>query len=387
MATRLRFIFALALFAVLLSAVPAGALVLEHSDLLPVPEYRPEVLSAYLTHPERDDALLEAGVVIDAVDNNAVAGYEYRWNGTSEGPALPTGLRDPVVSYATIRPDSPYDLEVRALDFQGNASDWFIVWSGITPGPPSIIVAGDSIASGYSRQWFTGDSTCRDAELSYGRALTAALADGLPAAWAPEYSNIAWAGAGAGSMLNGGADSCGTTHEAQVDQIKDLVNRKSWNIVAITAGINSTNWTDVIVDLTKDTALSFSSGGDREACDLALHEKWNIGDRSDSITRQTRSTVDALTADTNANIVWTGYHNITGTELAPLWAPIGSECEGEMAEATDELHSALRAGLTSDVTWVAIDGDVATQSWAGWPHPSAQGHTTIGRTIAEAVRG
>jgi hypothetical protein len=58
-----------------------------------------------------------------------------------------------------------------------------------------------------------------------------------------------------------------------------------------------------------------------------------------------------------------------------------------MAEATDELHSALRAGLTSDVTWVAIDGDVATQSWAGWPHPSAQGHATIGLTIAEAIKG
>jgi hypothetical protein len=387
MATRLRFIFALALFSVVFSALPAGALVLRYSDLLPVPEYRPEVLSVSLTHPDRDDALLEAGLVIDAVDNNAVARYEYRWNGTSIGPTLSTELNDPSVSYATIRPNSQYELEVRAIDEQNNASGWFAAWSGITPSPPRIIVAGDSIASGYRRQWFAGDSTCRDAELSYGSALTSAVAAELPNAWAPEYINIAWAGAGAGSMLSGGADSCGATHAAQVDQIKDVADPKSWNVVVITAGINSTNWTDVIVDLTKDTALSFSAGGDREACDLALHEKWNIGDRSAAITRQTKSTVEALTADTNADIVWTGYHNITGTELAPLWAPIGSECASEMAEATDKLHSALRAGLTRDVTWVAIDGDVATQSWAGWPHPSAQGHVTIGRTIADAVTG
>jgi hypothetical protein len=246
-------------------------------------------------------------------------------------------------------------------------------------------VAGDSIASGYTRQWFTGDSVCRDAELSYGNALTAAVAAGLPTAWAPEYVNIAWAGAGAGSMLNGGDDSCGTTHAPQVDQIRNLADRKSWNIVVITAGINSTNWTDVVVGLTKETAFSFTSAGDREACDLALHQKWNIGDRSASITKHTRSTVEALTTQTNANIVWTGYHDITGTELAPFWAPIGDECADEMAEATTELHAALRAGLSNDVTWVAIDGDVATQSWAGWPHPSAQGHATIGRTIADAI--
>jgi hypothetical protein len=387
MSARLRFILVLALSSVLLLALPAGAQELPLSDLHPVPEFRPEVLSAYLTNPERDNALLEADLFIDAIDNNAVARYEYRWNGTSDGPVLPAELTDPIVSYATIHPNSHYDLEVRAIDAHDNASDWFPVWSGTTPSPPRVIVAGDSIASGYTRQWFTGDSVCRDTELSYGRVLTAAVAEGLPPAWAPEYVNIAWAGAGSRDMLSGGSDSCGTRHEAQTDQIKDLADPKSWNVVVITAGINSTNWTDVIVGLTKDTALSFSAGGDRAACDLALHEKWNIGEKSDSITTYTRSTVEALTSQTNADIVWTGYHSITGTELAPFWAPIGDECASEMAEATDELHSALQAGLTSDVTWVAIDGDVATQSWAGWPHPSAQGHATIGLTIAEAIKG
>lgn len=385
MATRLKIVLVFAVFAAVLVGAPAVAQVLPHDGLPPVPEYRPEVFSAYLTHPQRDDALLEAGLFIDAVDNNAVARYEYRWNGASVGQTLPADLDDPTVSYASIRPNSPYELEVRALDEQDNASDWFSVWAGITPGPPRVIVAGDSIASGYTRQWFTGDATCRDADLSYGRSLTAAVAAGLPTAWAPEYTNIAWAGAGARSMLNGGADSCGTTHTAQVDQIGDLADRRSWNIVVITAGINSTNWTDVVVGLTKDTAFSFSTDGDRAACDLALHEKWDIGEKSPSITTHTRATVEALTSQTNASIVWTGYHDITGTKLAPLWAPIGDECAKEMTEATDELHSATRAGLTRDVTWVDIGGDVATQSWAGWPHPNAQGHVTIGRIIAKAI--
>lgn len=386
MATRLRFMFVLALIPVLLSALPVGAQTLSYSDLEPVPEYRPEVRSAYLMPPERDNALLEADLNVDAVDNNAVARYEYRWNGTTPGQILSTGLDNPTVSYATIHPNAPYELELRAIDEQDNASDWFAVWSGITPSPPRIIVAGDSIASGYTRKWFTGDSTCRDADLSYGRALTAAVAADLPAAWTPEYINIAWAGAGANSMISGGADSCGIAHDSQVDQIVDLTDRKSWSVVAITAGINSTNWTDVIVGLTKDTAFSFSAAGDQAACDLALHETWNIGDRSPSITDHTKSTIAALTSETNADIVWTGYHDISGTELAPLWAPIGNECATEMAEATGELHSALRAGLTSDVTWVALGGEIATQSWAGWPHPSAKGHETIGRTIADAIK-
>ena len=385
MVERLRILLPLALLLAFLFAVPGGAQGSQSRDLPPDPNYRPKIISAHLSDPQRHNALLEADLVIDAVDDDAVDLYEYRWNGATEGQTLSADVESPTVSYASIRPDSRYALEVKAIDAHGNASDWFEVWSGVTPGTPRVIVAGDSIASGYTRQWFTGDSVCTDSALSYGNELTSAVAAGLPFAWAPEYINIAWAGAGAGEMLDGGPDSCGATHEAQVDQIEDLADDKSWNIVVITAGINSTNWTDVIVDLTKDTAFSFTEAGDRAACDLALHDKWNIGSRSASITQNTRSAVDALSARTNAQLFWTGYYDITGTELAPFWTPIGNECRAEMAEAIEGLHSALQAGLSNDVTWVEIDDDVATQLWAGWPHPNAQGHVTIGRAVAEAV--
>jgi hypothetical protein len=259
------------------------------------------------------------------------------------------------------------------------------VWSGVTPSVPTIVVAGDSIASGYTRQWFTGDSTCTDARLSYGSELSAGIAARLPDAWAPEYVNIAWAGAGINAMHSGGSDSCGVSHEAQVAEIQQLVDAASWNIVVITAGINSTNWTDVIVGLTRDTAISVTRDGDRRACDLALRDKWNMRERTATIETGTRRTARVLTSMTNAAIFWTGYYDITGTEIAPLWAPIGDECSAEMAEAMEELHHGLKAGLTSDVTWVDINRDIATQSWAGWPHPNTAGHTTIGRVIAGVV--
>ncbi len=153
----------------------------------------------------------------------------------------------------------------------------------------------------------------------------------------------------------------------------------------ITAGINSTNWTDVVVGLTKDTAISITRAGDQRACDLALHDKWNIGARTSAIESNTRGTVDVLASETNADLFWTGYYDITGSLLAPLWAPVGDECSAEMAQAMGDLHASLRSGLTDEVTWVDIDREVSTQSWAGWPHPNAAGHDAIGSLIGTAV--
>ena len=385
MASRFRIMLGLSALCAMLFAVPASAHVRSGDGLLPDGDTRPIVLSAQLADPQRHNALLESDIIVEAVDNDAVAYYEYRWNSGTVGRTATTSVDHPTVDYSTTRPDSRYALELRAVDLHNNGSDWFPVWSGITPSAPQVVVAGDSIASGYTRRWFTGDATCRDSGLSYGRALTDAVATGLPVAWSPTYTNIAWAGAGSGAMLAGGADSCGTTHEAQVDQIKSLADSRSWNVVVITAGINSTNWTDVVVGLTKDTAMSITRAGDQKACDLALRDKWNIDDRTSTIESNTRRTVDELASGTNADLFWTGYYDITGSLLAPLWAPVGDECNAEMAEAMGALHASLRSGLTSEVTWVDIDNDVSTQSWAGWPHPNAAGHEAIGSLIGTAV--
>ncbi len=385
MAERLRIVFSIAALFAVLFAAPAGAFVRPVLALLPDGDTRPVIYSAVLQPPRALDPLLEARVDIDATDNDAVARYEYRWNGTGTGMARTMSADATRVSYASIRPDAHFSLEVRAVDIHNNASDWYEVWEGTTPSVPHIIVAGDSIASGYTRQWFTGDSTCRDDDYSYGRTVAEEIADHLPQAWEPTYTNIAWAGAGVVNMLSGGDDSCGTTHASQVDQIDALAKGDTWNVAVITAGINTTNWTDVIVDLTKDTALSITKDGDRKACDLALHETWNIEETGPSIARNTRTIVRTVREETNASVYWTGYHDIVGTRLAPGWSPIGPECTEELGEALDNLHSSIRAGLGPEATWIDIEGAITTQDWAGWPHPNAAGHATIGRMIAGAI--
>ena len=271
------------------------------------------------------------------------------------------------------------------IDTNHNVSDWYSVWTGTTPEVPHVIVAGDSIASGYTRERFTGPASCVDDSYSYGDALVSEIAAGLPSQWSPTYVNIAWAGAGVEHMVDGGSDSCGTSHLPQIDQIRDMASGTTWNVVAVTAGINSTNWTDVVVDLTKDATFSLTSAGDKNLCGSALRDHWNIDERHDFVADATASVSTAITSETNAQVFWTGYYDITDTQLAPLWRPITGSCSEEMAHALDTLHGALREGLAEDVTWVDIDVSISTQQWAGWPHPDTEGQRTIGHKIAVAL--
>jgi hypothetical protein len=187
-------------------------------------------------------------------------------------------------------------------------------------------------------------------------------------------------------VLNGGSDSCSNTHSSQIDDIARYADPTTWNVVVITAGINSTNWVDVVKDLTRDTAFSLTDAGDEVACEVAVTERWNLDARRSDITAGSSAIVDAIEDRTNASLYWASYFAIDGSLLAPGWSPIGPECSGEMRYALGELHSAIRAGLDADVAWIDIDDmHVPTQMWAGWPHPSAEGHREIGLAVAEAI--
>ena len=363
-------------------AVPAMGTVIPVRDLLPDGDTRPIVVSAALEAPAPTNRLLEAALVVDAYDNDGIVRYEYRWSGPTIGAAHSITVVAPTVSYASVNPESRYVLDVRAVDVNNNASDWYQAWKGTTPSVPNLIVAGDSIASGYTRQWFTSDASCTDVDYSYGRSLAAEIAADLPPQWYPTYSNVAWAGAGVEEMLDGGADSCGVFHKSQVDQIRTAAAPDTWNVVAVTAGINSTNWTDVIVDLTTDTTFSFTSAGDQDVCKSAVMGTWNIDARRAVVSQTTAVVSSAITSGTNAQVLWTGYYDITNTELAPLYRPITGACSDEMSYALDALHGAIRAGLADGVRWVDIDTGIGTQMWAGWPHPSPEGHTAIAHRIA-----
>jgi hypothetical protein len=141
----------------------------------------------------------------------------------------------------------------------------------------------------------------------------------------------------------------------------------------------------VIVELTADATLSFSSAGDKSVCDSAVKNTWNIEAKRAAVAQTTAIVSSAITEATNAQVLWTGYYNITDTELAPLYRPITGACSAEMSYALDALHGALREGLADGVRWVDIDAGVATQKWAGWPHPNAQGQATIAHRIALAL--
>ena len=369
----------------IVTATPASAVVMPVRDLLPDGDTRPIVLSATLESPQPHNSLLEADIVVDAYDNDGISRYEYRWSGATIGTTQSLPVVSPTVSYGTVSPGSSYVLDVRAVDVNNNPSDWFQAWQGTTPDVPNVIVAGDSIASGYTRAWFTGDATCTDVAYSYGNPLVSEIAAGLPSQWSPTYTNLAWAGAGVEHMVNGGSDSCGVAHGSQVERIRDLASPDTWNIVAITAGINSTNWTDVIVALTADATLSFSSSGDRDVCNSAVRNTWNIETKRDAVAETTAAVSAAIVQGTNAQVLWTGYYDITDTELAPLYRPITGSCSEGMSYALDALHGALRTGLADGVKWVDIDTDIATQKWAGWPHPNAQGQASIAHRIAVAL--
>jgi hypothetical protein len=362
-------------------AAPALGNVTPFREMLPDGEERPVVSSASLALPQRHNAILEADLIIEASDDDIVVGYEYRWIGLSAGSTFSTDFDTPTVSYRSVKPDSHQVLQVRAIDANGWRSDWFYAWSGTTPPRPNLIVAGDSIASGYTRQWFTSKGRCVDANASYGSTIRTSIASSLPPQWSPTYRNVAWAGAGVHAMADGGVDSCGVSHGSQVEAIDAAADGTTWNIVVVTAGINSTNWSSVIVDLTKNTAFSFTDRGDKAWCEFGVSQRWNISERAPGITTAVRGISSTLRTETNADVYWTSYYGITDTK-------IGSECDEEMSGALDRLHSAIRTGLHGSVTWVDVAGStVQTQGWAGWPHPNDAGHRVIGQRVAATIVG
>ena len=368
-------------------AVPVSALAPPYEQL-PDGDTRPIIMSAALLDPQPHNQLLESDLQIESIDNDGILRYEYRWNRFNPGRVFATSAAEPTISYASVIPEAYARLEVRAVDLNGWTSAWRTVWTGITRSAPMIVLAGDSIASGYTRQWFTGDATCRDADYSFGSTLRDSVAAALPAAWAPDYVNIAFPGAGVSSVLDGGSDSCSDSHPSQIDDIDRYTDPTTWNVVVMTAGINSTNWVDVVKELTKDTAFSWTKAGDKLACQEAITKRWDLSDRRGEITTGASEIVEAIATRANASVYWASYFPIDGTMIAPGWSPIGPECADEMEFALGELHGAIQAGLNSEVTWVDIDGlPIDTQMWAGWPHPNPEGHRTIGLAVAKAITG
>ena len=354
--------------------------------ILPDGEIAPVVHSASVASPGRHNELLEADLQVVAYDADGIASFEYRFNRATIGSIHSTPADNPTVSFAKTLPDTRYVLEVRAIDNHGWKSDWFVAADTLTPPVPNLMVAGDSVASGYTRQWFTSKGTCVNPDASYGSVVRDAMAAKLPVAWAPTYRNFAWAGAGVHAMVDGGTDSCGVTHPSQLDAIVRASDPRTWNIVVTTGAINSTNWGDVMTNLTKETTFAFSGSADRSWCEQGVNQRWNVAEKASQISNRVAEISRMLVDQTNADLYWTSYYTVTGSKLFPGWVPIPHDCAEPMALALDTLHETIRSGLASDVHWVDIDrSPIGIQGWGGWPHPNANGQVVIGQAVADAI--
>lgn len=354
--------------------------------ILPDGETAPVIYSASIADPDRHNELLEADLVVEAYDDDGIASYEYRFNRATVGAILSTSADNPTVEFSTTAPETRYVVEVRAVDSKGWVSDWVVASDAQTPPAPNLIVAGDSVASGYTRQWFTSKGTCVNPDASYGKVVFDDLSRRLPDAWAPDYLNVAWAGAGVHAMFNGGTDSCGISHTSQVDSIVEAADPKTWNIVVTTGAINSTNWGEVMTNLTKDTTFSFWGADDRAWCERGVNERWNVDEKAGQITSRVAQISRTLAEATNADLYWTSYYSVTGSRLFPGWVPIPHDCAEPMTAALDLLHSTILDGLDPAVEWIDIDSaPIGIQDWGGWPHPDDEGHRVIGQTVAAAI--
>lgn len=364
---------------VLASTGPAEA-------LLPDGGVAPVIFNADVASPARHNDLLEVDLIVDAYDADGIASYEYRFNRGTVGTTHTTSALNPTIDYAGTIPETRYVLEVRAVDTDGWTSEWALAADQVTPKVPNLIVAGDSVASGYTRRWFTSKGTCVSPTASYGQVVLDGLKSRLPTDWLPTYTNVAWAGAGVHSMVNGGSDSCGDQHPSQVESIVDASDPGTWNIVVTTGAINSTNWGEVMTNLTKDTTFALSGSDDRAWCDKGVNERWDVAEKAGQISARVAQISRALTERTNADLYWTSYYTVTGSSLFPGWVPIPHDCAESMKSALDVLHTTIRSGLNTDVHWVDIDSSpVGIQSWGGWPHPNGEGHAVIGLAVTEAI--
>lgn len=354
--------------------------------ILPDGGKAPVVISASVEDPARHNRLLEADLKVEAYDDGEITAYEYRWSRATVGSIATTPAPSPTVDFRATVPETRFLLEVRAVDDEGWRSEWVVAHDGPTPSAPNLIVAGDSVASGYTRTWFTSDGTCTSPSASYGQLVADSVAASLPASWSPTYRNIARAGAGVYSFEQGGQDPCGASYSSQLEDVVDFADPSTWNVVVVTAGINSTNWGDVITSLTGQHAMSFSFNGDKDRCARAISEDWNLADRSSSIADQVGELAQHLIERTNADVYWTSYYDVTGHRIIGSFSPIGPGCTDEMRSALALLHATLTAELPVEVTWVDLgEASVPLQAWGGWPHPDGDGHRVIGAVVAETV--
>ncbi|MCC7078258.1 MAG: hypothetical protein IT198_14140 [Acidimicrobiia bacterium] len=232
----------------------------------------------------------------------------------------------------------------------------------------------------------------------------------LPDRWrGGGYFNYARSGFSTAKVIFGGRDACGGYYPDGTSPVLDAGARLgehqgSWNRVIITAGIDDTNWGDVLADIAVSSWSWLVPGGlptyNANMCgaNVAAWDGWaeNI---ASSISDGAGIIVSQLQVP-GTRVVWVGYFNLAGTGPAP------ASCSNAIRNATTALHTAIRDELNSATyTWVDVGTPMDSRSdriqpWyyledlveqlrcsaefsadctnpPGWPHPNTNGAQAI----------
>jgi hypothetical protein len=330
-----------------------------------------------------------------------LARYEYAWATKRDGRKPGAIQRCDItastcqLSYRTVSPSTVWNLLIRIVAADGAVGPWKLRPTAI-PGRPMLFVFGDSVSSGHQR-FLEGKTDCQDHDFAYGKAVWEGMQAQLPLRWRRPlggYVNVAHSGFSTEHMLNGGRDACGQRRKAEITEVTSKLtnNAGSWNWVLGTAGINDTNWGQVLTDIL--VANIQGKIQTAEQCE-AYTAKWDFAERKDDLlARLQEIAVRLAAADPTATRRLLGYYNVADT--GTLTARVPAACSSPIGTAVGQLHDVQRQAVTPTGTaWLDTEPTLGSRDHllqdlvlsdaifkkSGWPHPNEDGHLALGELV------
>lgn len=355
--------------------------------------------------PQPDDPLLKRSFsVVGAAGSQPIGRFDYGWTQRKSASqpdrisgSLPASSNSGYgwLDYSDTTPGTSWYLFVRAQDVDGLAGDWVRHGSAVrTPDKPILVALGDSVTSGHHTVG-QSSSTCDDPSYSYAYDVAIKMRDALPPSWRTPaktpigrggigYFNFAHSGFSTRQVLGDDAsrkNACGERIKGiPVRNAQNELRKRagSWNRVIMTAGVNDTNWVDVIAwEVANEIAQVHAP------CNGIL-AAWN--GNTDSVQTTIASNaqdialklMDRTRGDRAARIIWLGYYDIAGTTT---FFPASCDPAAEQAVAT--LESAITRYLPGTVDFVPTNASLGLRAdllqpmlnpfgdptQFGWPHP------------------
>jgi hypothetical protein len=269
---------------------------------------------------------------------------------------------------------------------------------------PLFIALGDSITSGHhgpaapDLSKMASDPantpTCDDPSYGYPATIFADLKAANPKVWGQDpgqYQNLAHSGFGTTQVINGGTSTpCAggpiTPNPAPLTAAVNLLtaHKGAGNIVVISAGINDTNWVNVLTGIIANVWYNqLPAGGVQPSSNLEVADTpqvtaaqcatymqsgssgnrvaalnfagWNGPAQLATIQQNVQTILsDLLQADPTATIRWIGYYNMAGTGIttrqikgvATQEGPyFPANCSDAVSTRRDQLNTAIENGI------------------------------------------